>query len=487
MNAVSGFVLYSLEFRLGSQFRNVEAPRAVAPMTPSLEKLPATATDWSRHSAEHKMVSTRRVPPGLSRRRVKHRTLHGQGAVVQWNWLHATACSSALVASFAYMHNAVSSYFASVVLESASSSAHAAAAVSTAEAVHDSATTVGRSGSSVWMDLTMRLRWIVVPLLMVLWVSGLVVSRSFRLHSPLMRIGKGLVHSVDKLRALHHRHRSSKHQRRRSNAHRRRHSSGMISGSHDIDEMDTLIVTSLSRERKMVSHNKDDLLKPNPTAQDPSLRAQIVLHPREGALGGRHRSNHIVSDDPFVSRYHFQIQYDPMEKEYFLQDLGSTTGTFLFIKPETPKRLHVHDRVKLGETEFEVVAIDQNYPTGTPFLRICFTEGPLMGIGQTIGKTAVTLGRRSSNALCITDDGSISGRHSVISYQGDGFYITDLNSTNGTAIRLSASGQQSRRRYLLHGDIFGVGSNRFLVEYTHHLDVQDQRRAVALPAAIAAD
>lgn len=459
-------------------------------MTTPSEKPPAT-TDWSRRSAEHKMVSTRRVPPGLARRRVKHRALHGQGAVVQWNWLHATACSSALVASFAYMHNAVNSYFASTVFETVASSSSvtsssAAAAVSAAEAVHG-ATTVGRAGSSGWMDFTLRLRWLVVPLLMMLWVTGLVISRSFHLHSPLVRIGKGLVQSVDKIRALHHRHRSSKHQRRRSNAHRRRHSSGMISGSHDIDEMDTLIVTSLSRERKMVSHGKGDLLKPDPAMQDPSLRAQIVLHPREGALGGRHRSNHIVSDDPFVSRYHFQIQYDPMEKEYFVQDLGSTTGTFLFIKPETPKRLHVHDRVKLGETEFEVVAIDQNYPTGTPFLRICFTEGPLTGIGQTIGKTAVTLGRRSSNALCITDDGSISGRHSVISYQDDGFYITDLNSTNGTAIRLSASGQQSRRRYLLHGDIFGVGSNRFMVEYTHHLDAQDQRRVAAMPAALAAD
>lgn len=452
-------------------------------MTPSLEKPPATI-DW-RH-AEQKMVSTRRVSPVTPRRRVKHRSLHGQGAVVQWNWLHATVCSSALVASFAYMHNAVNSYFASAVFDSSSaSSAQVVTSASVAEAVHGA--TFGRTGSSVLMDLSMRLRWIVVPLLMMLWITGLVISRSFHLHSPLVRLGKGLAHSVDKIRALHHHHRSSKPHRRRSNAHRRRHSSGVISASQDVDEMDTLIVTSLSRERKMVSQGKGDVhLKPD-VAQDPSLRAQIVLHPREGALGGRHRSNHIVSDDPFVSRYHFQIQYDPMEKEYFLQDLGSTTGTFLFIKPETPKRLHVHDRVKLGETEFEVVAIDQNFPTGTPFLRICFTEGPLTGVGQTIGKTAVTLGRQSSNALCITDDGSISGRHSVISFQGDGFYITDLNSTNGTAIRLSASGQQSRRRYLLHGDIFGVGSNRFLVEYTHHLDSHDQRRVIVLPAAIAAD
>uniref|UniRef100_K3WWU9 FHA domain-containing protein n=1 Tax=Globisporangium ultimum (strain ATCC 200006 / CBS 805.95 / DAOM BR144) TaxID=431595 RepID=K3WWU9_GLOUD len=390
---------------------------------------------------------------------------------VKWNWLHATACSSAIVASFAYMQTEASHYFAQnggqrIVLSQASSAP------------------MSSGGAKSGLSTTQYLRYVLVTAIMAAWFLGLIMSREYRLHFPVKRVGKRLVGFVEKIKAIHDRHQTRTKKRRQSHAHRRRHSWGYFGVDREIDELDLLVVTSLSPERNVLlppaKARRSSSVQSN--SSNPSMEQRrsggksIVLNPRNGARGGRHQSNQIVSDDPYVSRYHFQIQYDPMEKEYFLQDLGSTTGTFLFLKPNVPKRLRIHDRVKLGDTEFEVVAIDENPATKTPFLRICFTEGPLTGIGQTLGRTAVTLGRRSSNALCITDDGSISGRHSVISYLGDGFYITDLDSTNGTAVRLSASGEKSRRRYLLHGDVFGVGSNRFLVEYSHQLEAQRQPR-----------
>lgn len=394
---------------------------------------------------------------------------------VKWNWLHATACSSAIVASFAYVQNAASNYFA------------ATAAVNDDGLLRDTFLSPDSAVSqtfSTTMTTNTRstyVRYALVVVIMGAWFMALIVSRQYRLHFPLKRIGRRVIGIVEKIQALHEHHQTKSKQRKRSRAQQRRHSWGYFGIDRELDELDMLVVTSLSPERNELPYASAKPVRRDSTQTESGVPAtasrtntgkQIVLNPRVGARGGRHQSNQIVSDDPFVSRYHFQIQYDPMEKEYFLQDLGSTTGTYVFLKPHTPKRLRINDRVKLGDTEFEVVAIDENLATGTPFLRICFTEGPLTGIGQTIGKTAVTLGRRSSNALCITDDGSISGRHSVISYLGDGFYITDLNSTNGTAVRLSASGEKSQRRYLLHGDVFGVGSNRFLVEYSHQLDAQ---------------
>ncbi|RLN70088.1 hypothetical protein BBJ28_00006458 [Nothophytophthora sp. Chile5] len=345
-------------------------------------------------------------------------------------------------------------------------------------------------------QLASRLRWLLVMLSLAVWFGGLVLSRRYQLHSPLRRVTTRLGGYVEKLRVVRRSRRKTRTLWLGDKHHRLSTDPGswnQLDADHEIDEKDLLIVSSLSPEPRLLSsmarHNLGSGVdsgsgrergmtedkgegKRVRTSSNDGLGGKIVLHPREGARGGRHQSNQIISDDPYVSRFHFQIQYDPMEKEYYLEDLGSTTGTFVFLKPNAPKRLHVEDRVKLGDTEFEVTAIDENITTGVPFLRICFTDGPLAGICQTIGKTSVTLGRHSSNALCITDDDSISGRHSVISYFGNGFYITDLSSTNGTAIRLSAVGKKSRRRYLLHGDVFGVGSNRFLVEYSHQLAAQ---------------
>lgn len=373
----------------------------------------------------------------------------------RWSWLRATACSSVVVVSLAYVHTEASRYLAVVPPTQPPSLPH----------------TLSSSQQLMHFGLA--------AVVTVVWFVALVVSRRLRLHAPLQRLGNRVagvadqLHALHATRALHHKH---------ARLSQRRHSWGYFGVDRDVDDLDRLVVTSLSPERNVlpIAKSRRDSTQTEPDASSAARAAddagatgrQIVLNPRGGARGGRHTSNQIVSDDPFVSRFHFQIQYDAMEKEYFLQDLGSTTGTFLFLKPHIPKRLHVTDRVKLGDTEFEVVAVGVNAVTGTPFLRLCFTDGPLAGVAQTIGKTAVTLGRRSSNALCITDDGSISGRHSVIAHLGDGFYITDLKSTNGTAVRLSASGEKSARRYLLHGDVFGVGSNRFLVEYSHQLDAQ---------------
>ncbi|RLN65456.1 hypothetical protein BBP00_00002847 [Phytophthora kernoviae] len=384
--------------------------------------------------------------------------------MVHWSWLHATAYSSAIVASVAYMHNQLTLYFKSL----------------DAQQVNDellySLATVATVGSErleglhhMLSQFASKLRWLLVMVSLAVWIGTLVLSRRYRLHSPLRRVTKRLGSCMEKLRNVQRRHIKT-----RSTWHHGKHHRPTISpGSwnqpdrdFEIDENDLLIVSSLSPEPRLINGmekqhpgSEEGCSRTRTTTEDKGegkiirsnskgdLGGKIVLHPREGARGGRHQSNQIISDDPYVSRFHFQIQYDPMEKEYYLQDFGSTTGTFVFLKPDAPKRLHVDDRVKLGDTEFEVTAIDENITTGMPFLRLRFTDGPLVGISQTIGKT-------------------------VISYFGNGFYITDLRSTNGTAIRLSASGKKSRRRYLLHGDVFGVGSNRFIVEYSHQLAAQ---------------
>ncbi|TDH67667.1 hypothetical protein CCR75_009182 [Bremia lactucae] len=425
--------------------------------------------------------------------RTSRQKLH---TMIHWSWLHATAYASVIVVSVFYMHTQLTHYFTSLDARHLNE-----------ELLYSLATIAAISSEHLdglhlmLYNLFISLRWLLVVLSLAAWLGTLVLSRRYHKHSPLRRITNslGFYMYFDNLRKWRLKHTKQRSKRHHSKPKKQSKSTTGTSnwGDLEIDENDLLIVSSLSSASRRFSNpkwshqtcgsRKDETRdfmhrmtedkgegKIVCAKGDEDLGGKIVLHPRDGARGGRHESNQIISDDPYVSRFHFQIQYDPMEKEYYLQDLGSTTGTFIFLKPDAPKRLHVGDRVKLGDTEFEVVAIDENITTGMPYLRICFTDGPLTGVCQTIGKTSVTLGRHSSNALCIIEDDSISGRHVIVSYFGNGFFITDLHSTNGTAIRLSSSGKRSRRRYLLHGDVFGVGSNRFMVEYSHQLASQCQ-------------
>ncbi|RHY34929.1 hypothetical protein DYB32_000572 [Aphanomyces invadans] len=205
---------------------------------------------------------------------------------------------------------------------------------------------------------------------------------------------------------------------------------------------------------------------------------RILVGPN-GASGGRLAKNEIILEDSVVSRVHFQLRQHHASTDggdstfFYLQDCGSTTGTFLYLAPWEKRRLHVHDAVKVGDAEFVVVALQEDHWANTkPFLRIKFTTGPMAGVTQRIGLSPVTIGRRTTCALCLEADVTVSGQHCTLEYLESsasvveaGYYITDLNSTNGTGMRLSATGVKSMKVRLQHKDVFGVGATKFLVEY----------------------
>lgn len=62
------------------------------------------------------------------------------------------------------------------------------------------------------------------------------------------------------------------------------------------------------------------------------------------------------------------------------------------------------------------------------------------------------------------DKTGVSRRHAVLSWQGDGAYIKDLDSTNGT--RINGLKLSSNRSYRLHdGDEIELGSARLTVRF----------------------
>ena len=65
---------------------------------------------------------------------------------------------------------------------------------------------------------------------------------------------------------------------------------------------------------------------------------------------GRAATSDIVLDEQFVSTTHARLV--PRGQFYFVEDLGSTNGTFLNEKQVTDAQLRMDSRLRVGETTF---------------------------------------------------------------------------------------------------------------------------------------
>ncbi len=113
-------------------------------------------------------------------------------------------------------------------------------------------------------------------------------------------------------------------------------------------------------------------------------------------------------------------------------------------------------------------------PDGPPFARLRKIEGPAADIA--IGEGVITLGRKSVNAIVLTQDSYISGRHAEIHTDATGTFLTDLGSTNGSLVngqRLEAQEPQ----LLLEGDEIQLGQTKYVFEFLDiEVEPEDQVR-----------
>ena len=73
-------------------------------------------------------------------------------------------------------------------------------------------------------------------------------------------------------------------------------------------------------------------------------------------------------------------------------------------------------------------------------------------------------GRRKENTLCIANDPILSGQHCRIFFENKTFFLVDLDSTNGTGVRLSFAKELSDGHQLEMSSIFGCGVTKFHVQ-----------------------
>ena len=215
-------------------------------------------------------------------------------------------------------------------------------------------------------------------------------------------------------------------------------------------------------------------------AVEGQLLNNVYIIGDNGAALGRHSaSNDMVISESFVSRRHCEIKYmDSGDRErsapssdgdltnFYLRDIGSTTGTFIMVRQEVAFTSNM--MFQMGLSEFKVITTSK--PT---MCELHVFEGPARNRMVPVDDLGLTIGRDQQNTFCVQEDSQMSNYHAKISYKVGGgpggssqrgFYLTDVGSTNRTWLRLSAEGEQSSLHPLKVGDILKIGSTVFVVE-----------------------
>jgi pSer/pThr/pTyr-binding forkhead associated (FHA) protein/ribosomal protein L40E len=211
--------------------------------------------------------------------------------------------------------------------------------------------------------------------------------------------------------------------------------------------------------------------------QDPS-RARLILIRGEGMDGLSYHlkaDQHIVGragqvefpDDPFVSPKHANFFY--RDNRLVVRDEGSLNGVYFRIRGTV--EIAPGDTFLAGEQVFRLEptpkASDGADPDGTffyssPKYPSAFRLNQLLE-GGGIGMTVCTRGNRiqigrEDGDLNFPADVYMSGRHTVVEEREGKYLLTDLDSRNGTYIRIKAE------RPLSHGDYVFIGRRLLRVE-----------------------
>lgn len=191
-------------------------------------------------------------------------------------------------------------------------------------------------------------------------------------------------------------------------------------------------------------------------------RLSLPEHPlaltRQVTVIGREADNDIMLDDMRASRHHVLIRWDHGHVQ--LRDLGSMNGTFVNQQAVRGALiLKSGDVIEVGAQRFrfEQLATEQDRksapalveetrkmagtgrPAGQltprllPALKLFALNGKAAGNQWDVRGAVLILGRDLECEVCLPDD-SISRKHAQIVRQQDGYFLSDLQSRNGTSL-----------------------------------------------------
>jgi pSer/pThr/pTyr-binding forkhead associated (FHA) protein len=175
----------------------------------------------------------------------------------------------------------------------------------------------------------------------------------------------------------------------------------------------------------------------------------------------------VFPDDPFISPKHANFFY--RDGKLVVRDEGSLNGVYLRVRGTV--EILPGDMFLAGEQLFRVDttprASDGPDPDGTyfysspkhpsPFRISQVLQGGLLGMVVCARGTSVQIGREGGD-LNFPGDLYMSASHCRLEEVGAKFALTDLNSRNGTYVRLKSE------RELGHGDYVFIGRKLLRVE-----------------------
>jgi pSer/pThr/pTyr-binding forkhead associated (FHA) protein len=189
------------------------------------------------------------------------------------------------------------------------------------------------------------------------------------------------------------------------------------------------------------------------------LKAEQHLVGRNGQL--------VFPDDPFISPKHANFFY--RDGRLVVRDEGSLNGVYLRVRGTV--EMNPGDMFLAGEQLFRLDltprASDGQEPDGTyfysspkhpsPFRVTQILQGGMLGMVVCARTPSLQIGREGGD-LNFPGDLYMSSSHCRIDEVGGKFTISDLNSRNGTYIRLKSE------RDLAHGDYLFLGRKLLRVE-----------------------
>jgi pSer/pThr/pTyr-binding forkhead associated (FHA) protein len=209
-------------------------------------------------------------------------------------------------------------------------------------------------------------------------------------------------------------------------------------------------------------------------------RAKLILIRGEGVEGLSYQLNaeqHVVGrngqlvfpDDPFVSPKHANLFY--RNNKLVVRDEGSLNGVFLRVRGTVD--LNMGDHFLAGEQLFRLdptpKASDGPAPDGTyfysspkhqsPFRIIQILQGGAVGMTVCARSGGLQIGREGGD-LNFPSDLYMSASHCKLEDAAGKVTLTDLNSRNGTYVRIKAE------KELAHGDYLFIGRKLLRVEIT---------------------
>jgi pSer/pThr/pTyr-binding forkhead associated (FHA) protein len=209
-------------------------------------------------------------------------------------------------------------------------------------------------------------------------------------------------------------------------------------------------------------------------------RAKLILIRGEGVEGLSYQLNaeqHVVGrngqlvfpDDPFVSPKHANLFY--RNNKLVVRDEGSLNGVFLRVRGTVD--LQMGDHFLAGEQLFRLdptpKASDGPAPDGTyfysspkhqsPFRIMQILQGGAVGMTVCARSGGLQIGREGGD-LNFPSDLYMSASHCKLEDTAGKVALTDLNSRNGTYVRIKAE------KELAHGDYLFIGRKLLRVEIT---------------------